>query len=211
MLSELKEKIKRFRQKSYLKHIAPYVNLHPETRYGYTFQCVMRLPVNGKKYLEVGRHGIIDAHFIFEKDTGHVSVGDRCLVSGTIISIDGVEIGNDVIIAWDTLIYDHNSHSIHWEERRNDTEEEYNNFILYGDPCAYKNWEVVKSKPIKICDKVWIGTGCKILKGVTIGEGAVVQAGSVVTKDVEPWTVVGGNPAQLLKRLDITGKNEIDD
>ena len=53
--------------------------------------------------------------------------------------------------------------------------------------------------PITICDGVWIGARAIILPGVTIGEGAVVAAGAVVTKDVEPWTVVGGNPAVAIK------------
>ena len=48
----------------------------------------------------------------------------------------------------------------------------------------------------------WIGAGCIILAGVTVGENSVVGAGSVVIKDVEPYTVVGGNPARLIKRLD---------
>lgn len=55
-------------------------------------------------------------------------------------------------------------------------------------------------KPVTICDNVWIATGAIILLGVTIGEGAVVAAGAVVTKDVEPWTVVGGNPAKFIKK-----------
>ena len=53
--------------------------------------------------------------------------------------------------------------------------------------------------PIKIEDNTWIGYGSIILGGVTIGEGSVVGAGSVVTKDVPPWTVVGGNPAKVIK------------
>ena len=53
--------------------------------------------------------------------------------------------------------------------------------------------------PITIGDGVWIGARSIVLPGVTIGEGAVVAAGAVVTKDVEPWTVVGGNPARVLK------------
>ena len=55
-------------------------------------------------------------------------------------------------------------------------------------------------KPVTICDNVWIATGATILLGVTIGEGAVVGACAVVTKDVEPWTVVAGNPAKVIKQ-----------
>ena len=57
--------------------------------------------------------------------------------------------------------------------------------------------------PITICDGVWIGSRAIILPGVTIGEGAVVAAGAVVTKDVEPFTVVGGNPAKFIKKREL--------
>lgn len=57
--------------------------------------------------------------------------------------------------------------------------------------------------PITICDGVWIGARATILPGVTIGEGAVVAAGAVVTKDVAPWTVVGGNPAKFIKKREL--------
>lgn len=53
--------------------------------------------------------------------------------------------------------------------------------------------------PINICDGVWIGAKATILPGVTIGEGAVVAANSVVTKDVPAWAVVAGNPAKIIK------------
>ena len=55
-------------------------------------------------------------------------------------------------------------------------------------------------KQIVIGKDVWIGANAIILAGRTIGEGAVIAAGSIVTKDVEPYTVVGGNPAKLLRR-----------
>lgn len=57
----------------------------------------------------------------------------------------------------------------------------------------------LSTAPITICDGVWIGARAIILPGVTIGEGAVIAAGAVVVKDVAPWTVVGGNPATVIK------------
>lgn len=59
------------------------------------------------------------------------------------------------------------------------------------------------TKEIKVLDRSWIGAGVITLQGVTIGEGSIVAAGSVVTKDVENNTMVGGVPARLLKKLDV--------
>ena len=59
------------------------------------------------------------------------------------------------------------------------------------------------TKPILIHDNVWIATGAIILPRITIGEGAVVGAGAVVTKNVKPWTVVGGNPAKVIKKREL--------
>lgn len=62
--------------------------------------------------------------------------------------------------------------------------------------------EVVLHAPVTIKKGAWIGGRSLILPGVTIGENAVVAGGAVVTKDVEPNTIVGGNPAKVIKRLD---------
>lgn len=59
------------------------------------------------------------------------------------------------------------------------------------------------TKPIVLGDSTWVAARAIVLSGVTIGEGAVVAAGAVVAKDVEPWTVVGGNPAKFIKRREL--------
>jgi len=96
------------------------------------------------------------------------SIGDRSEVHAGL----SVEIGSGCNIAWDVCIMDRDYHK-------------FNN-------------AVEKIKPVKIGDNVWIGCNSLILKGVTIGEGAVVAAGSVVTKDVKPAVLVGGNPAKII-------------
>jgi len=61
------------------------------------------------------------------------------------------------------------------------------------NPCHYSNGDVV------IGNDVWIGDGVTIMSGVTIGDGAVIAANSHVVKNVEPYSIVGGNPARLIK------------
>lgn len=70
----------------------------------------------------------------------------------------------------------------------------YNNHDL-------ENRQVVVCKPVHICRGAWIGAGATILPGVTIGENSVVGAGSVVTHDVDPNTIVGGNPARVIRKI----------
>jgi acetyltransferase-like isoleucine patch superfamily enzyme len=63
--------------------------------------------------------------------------------------------------------------------------------------------ETYVKKPVVIKDFVWFGIGVKVLPGVTIGEGVVVGMGSIVTKSIPPYAVVGGNPAQIIKYRNI--------
>lgn len=104
-------------------------------------------------------------------------------------------------MAWGSYVYDHNSHSLDYKEREKDIIQQLQDYRNGAIFIENKNWDVVETKPIKICSNAWIGMNCIILKGVTIGEGAIVGAGSVVTKDVPAWTVVGGNPATVIKEL----------
>jgi galactoside O-acetyltransferase len=104
-------------------------------------------------------------------------------------------------LAWGITIYDHDSHSTNWHFRKNDNHNCFKDFVKYKNKVKNKDWSKVISKPIKIEDKVWIGFDVTILKGVTIGEGSVIGARSVVTKDVPAWSIVAGNPARIVKKL----------
>lgn len=70
-----------------------------------------------------------------------------------------------------------------------------------GDAIPYDHTYIVKD--VQIEDNVWLGSRVIILAGVNIGEGAIVQAGSVVVKDVPKCAIVGGHPAQFIKNRDI--------
>ena len=66
-----------------------------------------------------------------------------------------------------------------------------------------KSLNPLVTAPIEIKDQAWIAAEAYVGMGVTIGQGAVVGARAVVVKDVEPWTVVGGNPARFIKKREI--------
>jgi galactoside O-acetyltransferase len=146
---------------------------------------------------------MVGCNFIFESTEGIIEIGERTFINGgtNLISRTSINIGNDVTIAWGCYIYDHNAHSLEWQERQKDLIIQIENYRENRNMVLNKDWSTVKTKPITIKDKVWIGFDCLIFKGVTVGEGAIIGAKSVVTKDVEPWTVVAGNPAKVVKRL----------
>ena len=103
-------------------------------------------------------------------------------------------IKDNVQIAFGTVFFDHNSHSLNYKFRRND---------LPNRLMSSKDWSDVKSENIIIEDDVWIGTNSIILKGVKLGRGSVIAAGSVVTKSTKPFHIYGGNPAKIIKEIDV--------
>ena len=113
--------------------------------------------------------------------SGVLSIGARTTVNeGTLIACTtGVEIGSDCMIAPRAYILD--------------VDHEYSSREV---PISAQG---LKSGKVTIADDVWIGAYAVILRGVTIGRGAIIGAHSVVTKDVEPFAIVGGSPARFLK------------
>ncbi|MDX2003154.1 MAG: acyltransferase [Chitinophagales bacterium] len=107
-----------------------------------------------------------------------MSIGNGTFINGARISAkQSVQIGKHCTIAPEVLIMDSDFHDLHDHSKEG------------------------ANAPIIIHDHVWIATRAIILKGITIGEHAVVATGAVVTKDVEPYALVGGNPAKVIKYL----------
>jgi acetyltransferase-like isoleucine patch superfamily enzyme len=154
---------------------------------------------SNRPYLQMGNDNVISGTFIFEKNSGQVVIGNNTFIGGGMfICVDGIEIGNDVMFSWGCTVMDNNAHSLISAERKNDVKD-WKKGLDDGKIGAYKNWDHVKTGKIKIKDKAWIGFNSIILKGVVIGEGAVVAAGSVVVNDVPDFAIVGGNPAKIIK------------
>jgi len=92
--------------------------------------------------------------------------------NSTIVAFERVTIGRECMLAWNVSIMDSDMHPVLTEELVN--------------------------KPVTIEDNVWIGCHVVVLKGVTIGTGSLIAAGSVVTKDVPPYSIAGGIPAKVI-------------
>ncbi|MFZ1676196.1 MAG: acyltransferase [Saprospiraceae bacterium] len=113
---------------------------------------------------------------------GHLTIGMNSGISNaTIICTERILIGPNVLIGGGSCIYDTDFHDINYPSRKE-------NKAMGG--------------PIEIKEGAFIGGYCHILKGVTVGKGSVVAAGSIVTKDIPDYEVWGGNPARFIKGLE---------
>jgi acetyltransferase-like isoleucine patch superfamily enzyme len=109
-----------------------------------------------------------------------LEIGDHfSITGGTICAANQIKIGNHVLIGANTTIVDTDFHPLSPAGR-------------------IENPQAGKTAPVIIKSDVFVGMNCLILKGVTIGEGSVVGAGSVVTRDVPPGMIAAGNPARVI-------------
>jgi acetyltransferase-like isoleucine patch superfamily enzyme len=117
-------------------------------------------------------------------DGGKITIGNNTVIHGkTVIrSMKSVTVGSHCDIGGEVYIQDHNSMSIDYLERRK----------LGGK---------VSCKAVVIGDDIWIGRRAMVMKGVTIGDRAIIAAGAVVTHDVPADSVAAGNPAKIVKYL----------
>lgn len=127
---------------------------------------------------------------------GSIEIGEYSTIrrNSKISSVCKVKIGRYAIISNNVRIYDHNSHPTDPEERIKMSKSGF-----YG-----KAWspELADKKEVIIDENVWIGEYSLILKGVHIGKGSIVGANSVVTKDVPPYSIIAGNPAKIVKKIE---------
>jgi lipopolysaccharide O-acetyltransferase len=157
--------------------------------------------IRGKTYIQIGKEftsGVglrMDAfgtrkHQILIGD--RVQLGDYCHIG----AIESIVIGDDVLIASKVFISDHN----------------HGNYGVGSDtspPNTTPYSRPLSSSAINIEKNVWIGESVHILAGVTVGEGSVIGAGSVVTRSVPPYSIAAGSPARVIKEYDFSGKRWI--
>jgi len=133
-------------------------------------------------------------HFAIGKD-GHIEIGNYSYFTNAILLCElEIKIGSYVVIGWNTTIADTDFHPIAPAERIADA--------IACSPLGKNQTrpEIVRKKVI-IEDDVWIGPNATILKGVCIGEGAFIEAGTLVVKDIPPRVRVIGNPAQIMGKV----------
>ena len=139
----------------------------------------------------VGTH-LYGRLLVFPK-SGEIVIGEHCYIGpgAQIWSVGSVTIGDRVFISHGVNIHDSNAHPMSARLR-------HIQFVHAASPQVEDAFSAIRIAPVVIEDDAWVGFNATVLKGVTIGRGAVVGAASVVTADVPPWTVVAGNPARRI-------------
>jgi acetyltransferase-like isoleucine patch superfamily enzyme len=147
--------------------------------------------------VRIGRGSSIYLGVMFDVGIqGRVSIGDFTLINGARIICDAeVSIGDYCLISWNTVFMDTRRLPQNAAARRRELE-----LVATREPRRFES--EAPAQPIRIGRNVWIGFDACVLPGVTIGEGAVIGARSVVVEDVPPFSVAVGNPARVIRKLD---------
>lgn len=172
-----------------------YSNSHADEAVFYPEAQVINLQKDSAK-ISIDECSHIRGELLVFAYGGEIKIGKNTYVGAgvRIWSGESIHIGDNVLISHNVNIIDSNSHEIDHIERANTTTKIFNE----GHPSKKGN---VQTSQIVIHDYAWINFNACILKGVTIGEGAIIAAGAVVTKDVPAFSLVAGNPAVLVKSL----------
>jgi acetyltransferase-like isoleucine patch superfamily enzyme len=142
--------------------------------------------------LVIGAHCTMDGVHFDLGEHGSMSIGDYCYFTNAVLLCElEVRIGNYVVIGWNTTIADTDFHPLAPAERIADA-------VACSPQGRGRPRPAVPKEAVRIEDNVWIGPNATILKGVRIGAGAWIEAGSLITRDVNPAARVRGNPAQVI-------------
>ena len=126
---------------------------------------------------------------------GRVSLGDYALVHGARIICDAeIVIEDYALLSWNVVLMDNYRASVDPDERREEVRQ-----VATSSPRRLPT--APAPRPVRIGRAAWIGFDSCVLPGVTVGEGAVIGARSIVMDDVAPFTIVAGNPARLVRQL----------
>ncbi|MFM8432101.1 MAG: acyltransferase, partial [Bacteroidota bacterium] len=129
-------------------------------------------------------------------------IGSNTFIGGGLfISLREIIIGSDVMFSWGCTVIDNDAHSLVSAERLQDVAL-WKSDLEAGQPGKNKDWSKVSCQSVSVSDKSWIGFNSIILKGVQLGEGCVVGAGSVVTASFESFTLIAGNPARIIRKTE---------
>lgn len=186
-LEDIQPSVRRDRQLRAMGVIAASAVLEPTTAFSNP---------GPREHLRVDDYARVRGEVRVLTPEARIVIGDHCHIGPQtrIWAAQGVTIGRYVLIAHVVDIIDNNSHSLSAAERRKEADDLFERGIEL-------DFGKVSVAPIVIEDDVWIGAKSTILKGVRIGRGAVIAANTLVTGDVEPFTLVAGNPARVLRTL----------
>ena len=146
--------------------------------------------------LVIGANCTMDGvHFALGQQA-RVRIGDFCYFTNAVLLCEQeLRIGSYVVIGWNATVADTDFHPLEPAERVADA-------IACSPLGKGRPRPEISRRPVIIEDDVWIGPNAAVLKGVRIGAGAFVEAGSLVTRDVPPRARVLGNPAQVIGQIE---------
>ncbi len=145
--------------------------------------------------ITIGASSIVDGDLLTFAHGGRIAVGKWCYIGegSRVWSAGQINIGDRVMISHNVNIFDSLTHPIDQALRRQ-------HFLAIATTGHPKQIDLGE-RPVFIEDDAWIAAGAIVLRGVRIGKAAIVGAGAVVTHDVPPFAVVGGNPARVIRYL----------
>jgi len=169
-----------------------------KTKIFYSSSRIIRFPfrVRGRRFVELGANltaGVNCRLDAFPNDLNVcLKLGDNVQINDAvhIAAIESVTIGDRVLVASNVFISDHNHGSYG-----------FNN--MHTSPLIPPEKRSLSSSPVNIGDDVWIGEFVCILPGVTIGNGSIIGAMSVVTKNIPEYSIAVGSPAKVIKQYDL--------